>query len=508
MRYVSWRNIAVTVPIVVFWLIVTAVLLKREVFVHRVPLPTSDLLAQQPDGIRPVDSWMGVYFSDGTKIGYTHTLVRPRPEPAGGGYRARNVTLISMSLLGHPAEIRAAMNWSLDAGGQVEDLEFTLNSSDSLFAAEGNVQGDKLLLKVSTGETEFTRELPISDNLFMSSTLSPLMTVPDIEEGVEYTVEMLDPVALTSRKATLKAGAMERLDLSGEKVDARRIEVDFSGFTSQVWVTEDGEIVKVETPVGLAMVKESPEQAVRGIATGEMLPDIASAAAVPAGKMIERPEDLDRMVVRFDGVDLESFPVWDSSQRIIDSGKRTVELNRAVPDIESVPDLPVSDIALAKFLEPSSFVQSDDPRIAEMAREIVGEEKNSWLAARLLAEWVDTEIENEVVASVPSAVDVLRTRQGDCNEHTVLYVALARAVGLPAKTDVGLVYKDGFFYYHAWPEVYVGKWVRIDPTFGQVIADATHIKLTEGELYRWTDILPTIRKLKLEIIEVHSAASG
>ena len=162
------------------------------------------------------------------------------------------------------------------------------------------------------------------------------------------------------------------------------------------------------------------------------------------------------------------------------------------------------DDALAEFLEPSPFIQSDDPRIAEMAREIVGEETNSWLAARRLAEWVDTEIENEVVASVPSAVDVLRTRQGDCNEHTVLYVALARAVGLPAKTDVGLVYKDGFFYYHAWPEVYVGKWVRIDPTFGQEIADVTHIKLTEGELYRWTDILPTIRKLKLEVLEMHS----
>ncbi len=504
MRRVSWRNVAVTVPIFVFWLVMTAMLLKREVFVRRLPLPTTDS-TQQSEGLRPVDSWMGVYFSDGTKIGYTHTLVNPRPELAGGGYRARNVTLISMSLLGHPAEIRAALNWTLDGGGKVEDLKFTLGSSDSLFAADGSVQDDKLLLKVSTGETEFTRELPLSDNLFMSSTLSPLMTLPDIEEGVEYAVEMLDPVALTSRKATLKAGPMERLHLSGEIVDARRIVVDFSGFTTNVWVAEDGEIVKVETPIGLSMVRESPEQALQGIATGETLPDIATAAAIPAGKVIERPDDLERMVVRLEGVDLESFPVWDSSQKITDIRKGIVELNKGIPDLEEVPELPVSDSALAEFLEPSPFVQSDDPRIVEMARQIVGEETNSWRAAKRLAEWVDTEIENEVVASVPSAVDVLRARQGDCNEHTVLYVALARAVGLPAKTNIGLVYQAGFFYYHAWPEVYVGKWVRIDPTFGQEVADVTHIKLTEGELYRWTDILPTIRKLKLEVIEAHSA---
>ena len=506
MQRVSWRRMAVTVPILVFWLIMAAILLKREVFVGRLPLTTADL-SQQSAGVRPVDSWMGVYFSDGTKIGYTHTLVRPRPEDAGGGYRASNVTRISMSLLGHPAEIRATLTWTLDGGGKVEDLKFAMDSSDSLFAAEGNVQDDKLLLKVSTGETEFTRELTISDDLFMSSTLSPLMTVPDIEEGVEYSVEMLDPVALTSRKATLKAGAMETVDLSGDAVDARRIEVDFSGFTTNVWVTKEGEIVKVDTPVGLAMVRESPEQAVRGIATGETLPDIASAAAIPAGKMIERPDDLDRMLVRFEGVDLEGFPVWDHSQRIADDEKGIVEVNRVIPDPEAAPELPISDGVLAEFLEPSPFIQSDDPRLAAVAREIVGEETDSWRAARLLAEWVDKEIENEAIASVPSAVDVLLTKQGDCNEHTVLYVALARAVGLPAKTDVGLVYKDGFFYYHAWPEVYVGKWVRIDPTFGQEIADATHIKLTEGELYRWTDILPTIRKLKLEIIQAHCVAS-
>jgi transglutaminase-like putative cysteine protease len=57
--------------------------------------------------------------------------------------------------------------------------------------------------------------------------------------------------------------------------------------------------------------------------------------------------------------------------------------------------------------------------------------------------------------SLPSAREVLRTRVGDCNEHTVLYVAMARALGMPAPIAVGLVFVYGAFYDHAWPEVYL-----------------------------------------------------
>ena len=66
-----------------------------------------------------------------------------------------------------------------------------------------------------------------------------------------------------------------------------------------------------------------------------------------------------------------------------------------------------------------------------------------------------TLLEKKPTVSLPSAREVLRTRVGDCNEHTVLYVAMARALGLPARIAVGLVYLRGAFYYHAWPEVYV-----------------------------------------------------
>jgi transglutaminase-like putative cysteine protease len=110
--------------------------------------------------------------------------------------------------------------------------------------------------------------------------------------------------------------------------------------------------------------------------------------------------------------------------------------------------------------------------------------------------------------SLPSALEVLRTKVGDCNEHTALYVALARAVNLPARIAVGLVYMRGAFYYHAWPEVYVetpavgGQWVAVDPTLNEFPADATHIRLVRGGLDRQTAVLPLIGKAKIRVVDL------
>jgi len=94
---------------------------------------------------------------------------------------------------------------------------------------------------------------------------------------------------------------------------------------------------------------------------------------------------------------------------------------------------------------------------------------------------------------------VLDTREGDCNEHTVLFVALVRALGIPSKQAIGLVYHKGSFYYHSWPEVYVGDWIAMDPTLGQPLADATHIKLLEGELDQQVKLMQAIGKIRLSI---------
>ena len=94
--------------------------------------------------------------------------------------------------------------------------------------------------------------------------------------------------------------------------------------------------------------------------------------------------------------------------------------------------------------------------------------------------------------------------KGDCNEHSTLFAALARSLGIPAKICAGLVYQDDGFYYHAWNEVFVnGRWYPIDATLNRIEMDAAHVKLTEGSLDAQSDIVKLIGNLKVNVLTVN-----
>ena len=130
------------------------------------------------------------------------------------------------------------------------------------------------------------------------------------------------------------------------------------------------------------------------------------------------------------------------------------------------------------------------------------------LRAERLVRHVNAILEKKPTVSLPSALEVLKTRIGDCNEHTALYVAMARSIGLPARVVVGLVHLRGAFYYHAWPEVWVeegrggGMWLPVDPTLNQFPADATHVRLARGGLDRQAAILGLVGRAKIDILDV------
>ena len=103
---------------------------------------------------------------------------------------------------------------------------------------------------------------------------------------------------------------------------------------------------------------------------------------------------------------------------------------------------------------------------------------------------------------MPNALQVLNRGPGDCNEHTQLFVALARAAGLPARIAAGLAYVDGKFYYHAWPEVLLKDWVAGRSNFGQFPADAAHLRFVIGGVARQTELLRLMGNLKIDVARV------
>ena len=256
--------------------------------------------------------------------------------------------------------------------------------------------------------------------------------------------------------------------------------------------------------MGLITVRESPERARATAVPFQVRKDLLEAAAVvPVTKRrIDDPRDVRRLRLRLEGADLSSADLQGVGQSVDGDIVET-------RDAESLRAGP-ADPAARSFLAPELFIESDAPEIvAEAAIAVTGMGGDSVRTrAERLTRYVNAILEKKPTVSLPSAREVLRTRVGDCNEHTVLYVAMARALGIPARIAVGLVYVRGAFYYHAWPEVYVdegkglGSWLAVDPTLNQFPADATHIRLARGGLDRQAIILPLIGRLKMTVLDM------
>jgi len=140
------------------------------------------------------------------------------------------------------------------------------------------------------------------------------------------------------------------------------------------------------------------------------------------------------------------------------------------------------DAALAEYINPAEFIESDDPGIVEKARELTAGSADSWEATRRLSDWVSTEI-TYAIPGGGSAKGVYELKAGECGGHSVLLAALCRSVGIPARMVWGITYlpkQGGMFGQHGWTEIYMGSagWVPVDATGPEIdFVDSGHIRL-------------------------------
>jgi len=137
----------------------------------------------------------------------------------------------------------------------------------------------------------------------------------------------------------------------------------------------------------------------------------------------------------------------------------------------------------------------------DVASEVAGETADPWQQVLALQHWVHASLAKRLTVGLPSAIDVLASKSGDCHEHTVLFTALARSLGMPTRMIAGLVSYGGRLFYHAWPEVWLGGWIPVDPTLGQALADATHLGLIEAENEQLVGLGAFLGHLKVEVLE-------
>jgi transglutaminase-like putative cysteine protease len=122
---------------------------------------------------------------------------------------------------------------------------------------------------------------------------------------------------------------------------------------------------------------------------------------------------------------------------------------------------------LQRYLQPYPGVESTDPTIVQQAKALHG--ATALETAEKIYTWVVHNIEDTGYATAETgAVATLRDRRGDCTEFMALFVALARAAGLPARGLAGYLHPESGILrpteFHNWAEFYAdGSWQIVDP---------------------------------------------
>lgn len=255
------------------------------------------------------------------------------------------------------------------------------------------------------------------------------------------------------------------------------------------------------TMMKLMVLRAEPEALAKSL---ESIPDVLNLSMIRTNRNLGKASDLSSLTLKIQ-IDSPPDALLNSRAFIIDRNEQTLTMHFLRRELPTPGILDPNALDFPEvYVQASPMIQADHSEITAAAKRIIGTVKSPREKVALLLKHVYQNVRKTYRAQLSNALDVLRKPEGDCTEHTVLFVALARAAGIPARPVVGLTYtatSGGGFGGHAWAEVYLsGKWYPVDPTANQLAADPSHIPLAVGNLEQLSKISRYIGTLKIEVL--------
>lgn len=441
----------------------------------RLPVPVDLLTGARTD-------WYGIY-AEGGKIGWGRTTLG-RSDVAG------EPALVSSDEM----HVRARMlgeTYEMDMASQhVYDLEpphalrhgwQRTTRGDDRQRVEVTRKGDvyRAVIEQAGGRREVglgTLDVSFTD---LSTTVAWFRTPREVGQRVVVRSFEWDDLVATTESGTVRAVNHTMADgvpITWYEVAAHS---ERNGDMGTYRMDGRGRMLSARIGGGAIELRLEPEEVARTPgASVDLFVSRMARIDVPLGD----PRRIVEMVVRIEGPGADSVGsgprqtatyAADTKTLTLEIGKRhgtpakatQAEIQRALEELPSYPIRHEKVVALAKAAV---------GEVTDRATQVV----------RLVA-FVDAYVRDDYHAEPLTVLDLIEVRRGDCSEHAALFTTLARALGIPAREVSGLAYmgdREQAFGGHAWNEVLVdGRWVPVDPTWGEVELDATHIRqATEG----------------------------
>jgi transglutaminase-like putative cysteine protease len=507
------RRLVSAVAIVVAWVAGIGMLVRREYF-----RPHIERLAEAALRVQPAAVFYAV-LQGNRQVGFASSTI----DTSSAMIEQRDYLVADIPIGGSVRRTEARTNVTLTRTLRVRTFDVELSADRAPLKVRGEVSGDTVLMvMIGSGSSVDTQRVALLGPILLP-TLAPLAVALDERPtiGKSYVLPLFDPAALAPRDVRIDVRAESLFVVNDSSVfDSttsrwRGVLPDTvrgwqiasqSGAGIAGWVDQQGRLV-ASTQFGFRLERRPYEVAFENwrIETEETVDankarpvdprrDILETTAIAANKRLR--SSMPELRARLSGASLQGFDMDGGRQRLV--GDTLIVVRETAQALS--PRYIAGDESTKRDTRPEPFLEVAHPEIVALAQQIAAGTSDPRVIAQRINTWVHDSLEKTITIGIPSALHVLHMRRGDCNEHAQLYVALARAAGVPARVASGLAYVDGKFYYHAWPEVRLRSWVAVDPTFGQFPADAAHLRFVTGGFGRQVELLRLIGNLRIDVI--------
>jgi hypothetical protein len=475
---------------------------------------------------RAQDAWDAIFLK-GNKIGYVHTFIEKVSEKGRELYRVRVDTVFSFRRLDDTVVMKMLYGTIETPDGEVLRLDTRTLTSDNEIRVYGDaVRGQMNLIMEGTRQRQ-EKTIPWSKDIRGPYAAEQSMAKKAMEENESRGLKMYIPDLNRVVDITLKAGPVEEVPLGdGSRRPLRKVvqTATLDGkprpeLGTTMYVDAGGQVLKSETDLlgGMVMFRttEAGAKGPAGSSTARF--DEIRNTIIPVARVIPNPRQTRYVQYRLSLKDDDPSQVFptDGRQGFVAGADKGSAILNVVAGGPTDGQAGAAEVD-AQFLRPNALIDSEDDRVQRLARRAVGNTRDPWDKAVKIEHWVFQNIRDKNFATAfAPASEVARNLTGDCSEHAVLSAALCRAVGIPSRVAVGLLYMDDDrrrlkgFGFHMWHEVYVnGRWVALDASWDQSTVDAAHIKLADTSLEGvspFEAFLPILRvqgKLEIEPIEL------
>jgi hypothetical protein len=160
---------------------------------------------------------------------------------------------------------------------------------------------------------------------------------------------------------------------------------------------------------------------------------------------------------------------------------------------------------LRTFIKPSPYIESNHARIKEIASQLEDSSLTGWQQVETIYRWVRDNVEYEFDTQIHSCLEALDDGKGDCEELSSLFIAICRAMDIPARA----VWIPG----HTYPEFYLeedrgkGHWFPCQAAGQYEFGSMTELRpvLQKGDRFRLPGQTGYVRYLQPSLLAKDAA---